>query len=126
MSIQTILAIGSGGFIGAILRAYLSGVINRNFPHDIALGTLGVNIIGSFLIGVLFAVFYEIEISSHIKSFLITGMLGALTTFSTFAIESLWLFKTNYILALINIALNVVLTISFAGIGFKFFENLLK
>ncbi len=126
MSIHTILAIGSGGFIGAVLRAYLSGVINKTLPHDIPFGTLGVNIIGSFLIGVLFALFYHIEISPNIKSFLITGLLGALTTFSTFAIESFWLFKTNYFLALANILLNVIFTIIFAGIGFKLFESILK
>lgn len=58
MSWQTILAIGSGGFIGAISRAYLNGLINRNLPHDLPFGTLGVNIIGSLILGVLFALFY--------------------------------------------------------------------
>lgn len=126
MSLQTILAIGSGGFIGAVLRAYLSGVINRSFLHDIPFGTLGVNVIGSFIMGVLFALFSTMELSPTLKSFLTTGILGALTTFSTFAIESFWLFKTNYILALSNIALNVIGSILSAGAGYKLFENILK
>ena len=53
MSWQTILAIGSGGFIGAILRAYFNGLISHRLPHDLPFGTLGVNLIGSFIMGLL-------------------------------------------------------------------------
>ena len=57
MSWQTILAIGSGAFIGAVLRAYLNGVVNHHLPHTLPFGTLSVNLIGSFIIGALFAYF---------------------------------------------------------------------
>ncbi|MBP9493207.1 MAG: CrcB family protein, partial [Sulfurospirillum sp.] len=57
MSWQTLLAIGSGGFLGSIMRAYLNGVVNRHLPHTLPFGTLGVNLIGSFIIGLLFALF---------------------------------------------------------------------
>ncbi len=120
MSWQTILAIGSGGFIGAVLRAYLNGLISHKLPHDLPFGTLGVNLIGSFIMGVLIAYFmYTTLLSFHIKSFLTTGILGGLTTYSTFAIESFLLLQGGHIfLALANISLNAFGTIAMAGSGF--------
>lgn len=120
MSWQTILAIGSGGFIGAVLRSYLNGVISHRVPHDLPYGTLGVNLIGSFIMGILVAYFmYTTFFSLHVKSFLSTGILGALTTYSTFAIESFMLLEGGSIgLALINMGLNAVGTVFMAGGGF--------
>jgi CrcB protein len=120
MSWQTILAIGSGGFIGAVLRAYLNGVISHKLPHDLPYGTLGVNLIGSFIMGVLIAYFmHTTYFSTHAKSFLTTGILGALTTYSTFAIESFLLLKGGSVfLALTNMSLNVFGTVFMAGSGF--------
>jgi len=128
MSWQTILAIGSGGFIGAVLRAYLNGLISHKFPHDLPFGTLGVNLIGSFIMGILIAFFlYTTMFSLHTRSFLSTGILGALTTYSTFAIESFFLLESgNILLALANISLNAFGTIFMAGSGFyiaKYFTN---
>ena len=120
MSWQTILAIGSGGFIGAVLRAYLNGLISHKLPHDLPYGTLGVNLIGSFLMGMLIAYFmYTTIFSMHAKSFLSTGVLGALTTYSTFAVESFLLIGSGHILlAMINVSLNAIGTILMAGGGF--------
>jgi len=128
MSWQTILAIGSGGFIGAVLRAYFNGVISHKLPHDLPLGTLGVNLVGSFIMGVLIAYFmYTTFFSLHVKSFLSTGILGALTTFSTFAIESFMLLEGGHILlALANISLNAFGTIFMAGGGFYLSKLFLK
>jgi CrcB protein len=128
MSWQTILAIGSGGFIGAVSRAYLNGLINRNVPHELPFGTLGVNVLGSLILGILFALFTYTQIfSTPIKSFLSTGMMGALTTYSTFALETFWLLNQGSLtLGLINITLNVIATILAAGGGFKAVEYFLK
>ena len=128
MSWQTLLAIGSGGFIGAVLRAYLNGVISHRVPHELPFGTLGVNLIGSFIMGVLVAYFmYTTLFSLHVKSFLSTGILGALTTYSTFAIESVLLLEGgSFMLAGINMALNVFGTVLFAGMGFVLTSSLLK
>ncbi len=128
MSWQTILAIGSGGFIGAVLRAYLNGVISQRVPHELPFGTLGVNLIGSFIMGILVAYFmYTTLFPLHVKSFLSTGILGALTTYSTFAIESVLLLQGgHYMLAGINVALNVFGTILVAGGGFVMALSLLK
>lgn len=120
MSWQTILAIGSGGFIGAVLRAYLNGLISHRVPHDLPYGTLGVNLVGSFIMGILIAYFmYSSFFSIHAKSFLTTGLLGALTTYSTFALESFLLLKGGHtMLAAINMSLNTFGTIIMAGAGY--------
>ncbi|MBD3799983.1 MAG: fluoride efflux transporter CrcB [Campylobacterales bacterium] len=121
MSLATLLAIGSGGFIGAVLRAYLNGLISHRVPHDLPFGTLGVNLIGSFIMGILVAYFmYTTYFSLHVKSFLSTGILGALTTYSTFAIESVMLLGGGHLaLAAANIGLNALGTVFMAGAGFK-------
>lgn len=128
MSWQTILAIGSGGFLGAILRAYLNGVISHRLPHDLPYGTLGVNLIGSFIMGVLIAYFmYATLFSVHMKSFLTTGILGALTTYSTFAIESFLLIKGGSMgLAFLNISFNAFGTILMAGSGYYLVHSFFK
>ncbi len=125
MSWQTILAIGSGGFIGAVLRSYLNGLISHRLPHDLPFGTLGVNLIGSFIMGVLVAYFmYSTFFTPHMKSFLTTGILGALTTYSTFAIESFLLLEGGSIgLALMNMSLNLIGTIFMAGSGYYLVNN---
>lgn len=128
VSWQTILVIGSGGFIGAISRAYLNGLINKSIPHELPYGTLGVNILGSLLLGILFALFtYTEYFSTPMKSFLSTGIMGALTTYSTFALETFWLFNQgSFFLGSINIALNIFCTIFAAGSGYKIVESLLR
>jgi CrcB protein len=120
MSFQTILAIGSGAFIGAVLRAYLNGVVNHHFPHTLPFGTLSVNLIGSFIIGVLFAYFsYSTFFSVQAKSFLTTGFLGGLTTYSTFAMETVFLLSGgNLLMAGLNMALNTFGTVAMAASGY--------
>jgi len=120
MSILTIIAVASGGAIGATSRLLINTFVNKHFVHALPLGTLTVNLIGSLLIGLLFAYFHlNSTLSPHLKTFLVTGLLGALTTYSTFAIESFFLLESGaYLDAFLNMAFNLFGTILFAGLGY--------
>ncbi len=128
MSSLTIIAVASGGAIGATLRLLINGIVNKHFAYTFPLGTLAVNLLGSLLIGVLFAYFhFNTTLSPHLKTFMITGILGALTTYSTFAIESFFLLESgHYTEAFANMALNVFGTIFFAGAGYLLLLNFTK
>ena len=128
MSFYTILAIGSGGFLGAVARAWLNGTISHHFPHTLPFGTLGVNLIGSFLIGMLFAYFaHSTLFGIHAKSFLTTGFLGALTTYSTFAMETVFLLSGGQIvMAAVNMALNLFGSVLMAGSGYYLLRHWLS
>ncbi len=127
-NILTIIAVASGGAIGATLRLFINGAVNRHFAHALPFGTLAVNLLGSLIIGMLFAYFHlNTALSPHLKTFMVTGILGALTTYSTFAIESFFLLESgDYIHAFANMALNVFGTIILAGIGYYFILHFTK
>ncbi len=124
----TIIAVASGGALGALSRMFLNGLINRNIPHLFPFGTLGVNLLGSLLIGIVFALLHlNTTLSPHIKSFVVTGFLGALTTYSTFAIESFFLIEAGeYLHAFSNMALSLFGTILMVSIGYLSILHLAK
>lgn len=119
-------AVALGGSLGAVSRFYISTLVIRYFPHEIPIATLSVNIIGSFLIGILSAIFLHFNPNVVFKLFIITGFLGALTTYSTFALESYMLLNSNSIYAILNIILNIVGTIGAVTIGFKIVQQFIK
>ena len=83
----SLLAIGIGAALGAWLRFGLGLWLNPLFA-TVPLGTLAANLAGGYLVGVAVAVFHiNVELSPEFRLFLITGFLGALTTFSTFSAE---------------------------------------
>jgi len=118
-SAASVFAVALGGSFGAVTRFYVNYIVNKNFPTDVPLATLGVNVVGSFLIGLLVAFFIQYTPNEQIKLFLITGFLGALTTYSTFAIESYLLFNNSIILGLTNVILNLLGSIFAAALGYK-------
>jgi CrcB protein len=125
-NLNTVLAVGFGGFAGAIGRFYVGIQVLKYFPHSIPLATLAVNIVGSFTIGVLIAIFLVYTPTDILKAFLITGFLGALTTYSTFAIESYMLLNSNFWYGILNIILNVAGTIIAAASGYKLVSYFIK
>ena len=117
---RTILIIGAGGFIGAVLR-YLAVLSMQVFKtrHNIPLGTLLVNVVGCLLIGVL-AVAAENSklLSVETRNFLVVGVLGAFTTFSTFGYESINMLKDGFSLSFaLNIGLQLSLGFSAVAAG---------
>ncbi len=79
-----LLSVGIGGFIGAITRFLLAGWVQKSTTSTLPLGTLSVNVLGSLFIGFLFLYVQHTNFSASLKLFLITGLLGSLTTFLLF------------------------------------------
>ena len=105
MSLQ-LAAIAGGGAIGALLRFWISNGVYSFMGRDFPYGTLAVNIIGSFAMGIGFIVLVErAALAPEWRAFLLVGLLGALTTFSTFSIETLNLIESG---ALAKAAINMV------------------
>ena len=122
MNMLTLLAVGSGGFIGASLRYLINNYISHHYPHTLPYGILFVNLLGSLIIGIMFGLFTFTSIFSHdtrLYTFVTTGILGALTTYSTFALDSFMLLHSgHYGMAALNMSLNLFGTVLFAGVGF--------
>jgi fluoride exporter len=91
---QTVLAIAAGGALGSVLRHFLNnavgGAAGTNFPWGIFI----INILGSFVMGVLISLFALVwEPPQAMRAFLTVGVLGGFTTFSTFSMDSVLLME---------------------------------
>lgn len=112
-----ILMIMAGGALGTLARFSVSSVAQKYVSNGFPVGTLLVNLTGSFIIGLLWGLF-EHQPSSTTRAFLFVGVLGGFTTFSAYSIETLTLFRDgNMKLALLNIVANNVLGIVLALCG---------
>jgi len=118
---RTILIIGLGGFTGSILRYLISGWILRLldtplFPY----GTLGVNVLGCLAIGLLGGWADNAELfSPAARAFLLIGLLGGFTTFSTFGYETMALLRDKATLAaMLYVGLHLVLGLAAVALGY--------
>lgn len=113
-----IALIAIGGAVGAISRYLISGIGYRILGNGFAWGTLVVNLIGSFFIGLLWEIFENTVVPSTFRIFLLIGFLGAFTTFSSYTLETLNFLRDNEVgLAIINILSNNIIGISLAFFG---------
>ena len=114
-----ILYIAIGGSIGSILRFLFSSFCKIYFPF-FPIGTLAVNVLGSFFIGLFVSYLNNKEVSEIIvRYFFIIGLLGSFTTFSAFSIETLELYKQDGLsLSLLYVILSIIFSIFSAYIGF--------
>ena len=115
-----LIYVASGGAVGAVLR-YLTSNFYRFYFPNFPIGTLFINFIGSFLIGIL-ASNLDSRGTSYIfiKYFLIIGILGSFTTFSTFSLETIQLVNDKKLfLSLVYILLSISLCIFGAFFGFN-------
>ncbi|WP_276498088.1 fluoride efflux transporter CrcB [Pontibacter litorisediminis] len=109
---KILLVVGAGSFIGGVLRYLLTLFIQTRAAIAFPFGTLGVNLIGCFLMGLVFALITRGDISGEWRPFLATGILGGFTTFSAFSLESVSLLQAGqygqavlYILASVMLGL---------------------
>ena len=119
MSLSTIIAVGIGGATGAIIRLIISNLMPSFIFVNFPLPILVINIIGCFVMGLLtnFLSFYWSP-SESIKAFLITGLLGGFTTFSSFSLEfGLLVEKKLYLESTLYAVLSLILSLLgfFAG-----------
>ncbi len=116
---HTILLIGAGGAIGALLRYAVSGIAYRIFGASFPWGTLAVNVLGCFFIGLIWAFAEESSVPSTARVFVLTGVLGAFTTFSTFGLETINLFRGGEIaLGLVNVVGSNLACLTAVVLGF--------
>ena len=108
-----LLSVAVGGALGALARYWFSAWLNAG-DAKLPWGTLGANVIGSFLMGVLFVLILErAKLPPELRPLLMTGFLGAFTTFSTFSLETLTLIHEGHVIAAIfYVLLSVILCIA--------------
>jgi CrcB protein len=119
--LTNVLIIGTGGFIGALARYGLSGLVQRQawlstFPY----GTLVVNLLGCLAIGVIAGLVESRQLfGPEFRTFALIGVLGAFTTYSTFGYETFAMLRdTEYIRAALNVGTHVVLGLAVVWLGY--------
>jgi CrcB protein len=114
MSVAHVLGIGLLGGVGAVARFLLSGAVSRRAGTDLPWGTLAVNIVGAFLLGVLVGA----SVGADTFKLGATALLGSFTTFSTWALESQRLAANQRrSLALANFLVSLALGIGAVWLG---------
>ncbi|HXS54642.1 MAG TPA: fluoride efflux transporter CrcB [Hanamia sp.] len=117
---KIILFVGLGSFIGGISRYLVSLFIQNKFLSTFPYGTLAVNIIGCFLIGIIYGFSERGNMNAEWRIFLATGIMGGFTTFSSFSNETVSMLRdAQYLQAFSYVAFSVIIGIAatFAGIS---------
>lgn len=114
-----LLLVGAGGFVGAVLRYSISGWVHRFYGGVFPLGILVVNVLGCLVIGILMGLLEQRQLlSPNARLFWMMGLLGALTTFSTFGYDTFELLREKSIwLGGVNVVSNVILGLLAVWIG---------
>ena len=119
---MTYLWVALGGALGSVARYACSGIAVRWLGAAFPYGTLFVNVMGSFAIGLLAALVAadgRPSLGADARAFLLVGVLGGFTTFSSFSLETLNLARSGALApAMLNVAGSVVLCLAAVSIGF--------
>ncbi len=114
-----LVAIAAGGAVGALGRFWVSTAVYAWLGREFPWGTLSVNLIGSFIMGLLYVLFIErLAVGPEWRAAVLVGFLGAFTTFSTFSIETVNLVEQGENLrALLNVAGSAAFCVVAAWLG---------
>lgn len=111
---------------GGLARYYISGWLHHLFGRGFPFGTLTVNVVGALLIGMVMQYSLRGTLPESVRVGLVTGLLGGLTTFSSFSYETLYLLRDGRLLsAFVNIVANLLLCLLFTWFGMVAVRNLL-
>ncbi len=122
---KTLLSIGIGSFIGGALRYLVAQQVQKNFLSTFPFGTLSVNIVGCFLIGLVFALSDRGNLSQEWRLFLATGICGGFTTFSAFSNETIALLRDGqFLYAGLYVTISVTLGLAATFLGYVILKGL--
>jgi CrcB protein len=113
--------VGSGGFLGALARYGLGGLVHRQIPlATFPYGTLLVNLLGCFAIGLLAGLAESRQLfGPEFRTFALIGVLGGFTTFSTFGYETIAMIRdSEHIRAAANVGVHVVAGLALVWLGY--------
>ena len=124
MDVRLVLLVGLGGAIGSMLRYLATEIIPSN---HIPYGTISVNLVGSMLLGIMFgAIAADVIINQNYVLLFGTGVLGAFTTMSAFAMDTVTLSEDELAKTVIYITITIFGSIGFAWLGYKLGFSLLS
>jgi fluoride exporter len=123
-----IIAVAAGGAMGAVGRYFVSGRLMHLLGAGFPVGTLAVNVIGGLLVGVLVEVSaLKFNIGGELRAFLMVGLLGGFTTFSSFSLEVVLLLERHQTMAAAGYVLaSVVLSVGALFVGMLIMRSVLS
>jgi len=126
--LQASLMVAGGGALGSLMRYWVNLAAYRSFSPSFPLGTLIVNVLGCFLIGLIFSLAEKSSLlSTNIRLFLMVGICGGFTTFSSFSIESINLLRAREIwFFFLNMGAQVFLGLAATVVGLLLGSFLVK
>jgi len=120
---KLVLIIGTGSFLGGSFRYLLSQFVQGRFLSSYPYGTFTVNIIGCFIIGLVFAVSGKYNLSPEWRLFLATGICGGFTTFSSFSFETMAMIREGqYLYSFLYIGSSIFLGLIAVYLGMTLFK----